>query len=61
MSKLDGKSLDPSSHQGQTRSSRAGQSKRAGDKLKKTKDTTESKQTKSKLKLKTEEKHRGKK
>lgn len=50
MSKLSRRGLDQSSNQGQTRTGRSGQSRRANDKLKKMTETSESKQTKTKMK-----------
>ncbi|XP_061196918.1 DNA damage-binding protein 2-like [Saccostrea echinata] len=61
MSKISGKGLDQSSNSGQTRSGRSNQSKRANEKLKKMKESTETKQTKAKLMLKTTEEKQKKK
>lgn len=51
MSKLSGRGLDKSANQGQLRMRRSGQSWRANDKLRKQTETSENKQTKSKLKV----------
>ncbi|XP_062606805.1 DNA damage-binding protein 2-like isoform X1 [Saccostrea cucullata] len=61
MSKISGKGLDQSSNSGQTRSGRLNQSKRANEKLKKMKESTETKQTKAKLMWKTTEEKQKKK
>lgn len=51
MSKLSGRGLDKSANQGQLRMRRSGQSWRANDKLRKQTETSENKQTKTKLKV----------
>lgn len=51
MSKLSGRGLDKSANQGQLRMRRSGQSWRANNKLRKQTETSENKQTKSKLKV----------
>lgn len=61
MSKLNGRGLDRSSNQGQSRTGRSGQSLRANDKLKKQTETSENKQTKTKLKVKTTKENQKKK